>query len=199
MTIQTPLVNTAMPGTAVVHPPYDNVAPSVSNAAIDNNARGNSTPPPSPDQPSADAPATDAAFTALSSGMAQATGLGAQATFLAQLMVQDGSSVTQRFLVEYQKLLSLSNVKYKPSNAMKPSPEPSSIFGRILHDTPHQVQPAAPVQAKPQEKPQQAPITFNPIPPATVKIPTQEQALGAYAAVVQAPTPAPIPDVVQLV
>src|SRR5690348_10236021 len=96
-TLPTPIVNTTVPGTAVAHVPYDNVAPSVSSPQVDNNARGNSSAanlPSAPPAPSAELPALTLYSPVLTEA---ATGFnpGAQATFIAQLAGQDTSPETQ--------------------------------------------------------------------------------------------------------
>ena len=134
-TLPPPIVNTAIPGTAITHVPYDNVAPSVSNAQVDNNARGNSTPPPSPaDQPASTPQDTvdTATFSNAPNSTSNSLNIGAQASFIAQLAGQDVSPETQGVLLQYEKLVTISNVKYKPSNALKPISEPANQFGRII-------------------------------------------------------------------
>jgi hypothetical protein len=130
-----PLVNTTTPGTTVVHVPPDTVAPSFSSPQVDTNARGNnaglpaSQPPPQPQsQLSADA----SAFPTLTGSNAQKFTLGAQANFIAQLIGQDITPSVQGILVQYEKLVNIGNVKYKPSDAFKPQAEPSSLFGKLL-------------------------------------------------------------------
>jgi hypothetical protein len=134
---QAPLVNTAMPGSDVARVPYDNVAPTVSNVQIDNNARGNNA---YASAASANALAeTGGDFELGSPAMRSGSPLGMPTAFLAQLLGQTLSaemdSVTQSLLVEYEKLVFLSNVKYKPSNAFKPPPAPLSIFDGVLRET----------------------------------------------------------------
>lgn len=135
-TLPPPIVNTTVPGTATVHVPYDNVAPSVSSAQINNNARGNSNaaaPPPvaPPVTDTPDLPQVTPLPSVLT-GAPPGVTLTAQATFIAQLAGQDTSPETQVILVQYEKMVTNSIVKYKPSFAFKPPDEPSSVFGRIL-------------------------------------------------------------------
>lgn len=136
-TVPPPIVNTAVPGTSVAHVPYDNVAPSVSSAQVDNNARGNNSARPQAAETPAPLPqlASESSLAGLSyASSSAAAALPAQATFIAQLMGQDTSPATQVVLVEYEKMLSLSNVKYKPSDAAKPQAQPSGLFNRILQE-----------------------------------------------------------------
>lgn len=136
---QTPLVNTTTPGTNITRVPYDNVAPSVSSAQVDNNTQGNNTIVSSSNQ---QAPASETAAAAeegasgflnqIQRSVSASLSSGVQSTFVAQLAAQDSSPETNGILVEYEKLVANANVKYKPSNAAKPQDGPSSVFGRIL-------------------------------------------------------------------
>lgn len=130
-----PLVNTTTPGTTVAHVPYDNVAPSFSSAQIDNNTRGNSSPAAAPPQQAAPLPPPAENASPFSLALTNAEGnfsTAAPATFLAQLMGQDLSPEARSVLVQYEKLVNIGNVKYKPSNAQKPESEPTGVFGKIL-------------------------------------------------------------------
>lgn len=128
-----PVVNTTVPGSAILHVPYDNVAPSVSSVQINNNARGNSTATPS-NAPAEELVDNSGEETAPQRNTARSGGplASAQTTFLAQLAGQDNSPQSNVILVQYEKLIAYSNVKYKPSNALKPEAEPAGVFGRIL-------------------------------------------------------------------
>jgi hypothetical protein len=156
--IPTSLVNIAAQGTSVAPVAYDSVVPSVSSPQVSNNARGNSAPPA---EATAEAPPQnteqDDQQLQTSAGSAQRAGSGASSTFIAQLAAQESSPQNQVILVQYEKLLAISSVKYKPSNAQKPSAAPSSVFGQIVH-TEH----AAPVKAAPVQHsapvPQEAPV-----------------------------------------
>jgi hypothetical protein len=163
--VQVPIINTVTPGTTVTHVPYDNVAPSVSNAQVDNNASSNNAaapaaePPPAP----ADTADTQAFYASLANGAAS-TAPGAQATFLTQLIAQDLSPPVQTILMQYEKLVAFSNVKYKPSNAFRPEPAPSGEFGRILQQESPPVQSAQPLPAAP------APVSEEPAAATTVQV-----------------------------
>lgn len=130
--IQTPLINTALPGAAVVHVPYDNVAPSVSSGEVNNNARDNSGGILPAEEEAAAITEGNYAATRLPAGDAANIAPAGQATFIAQLLSQ-GTPISG-VLLEYEKLISFSYVKYKPSNAAKPAPPPAGIFGRILQE-----------------------------------------------------------------
>src|SRR5688500_7077465 len=175
---QAPLVNTVILGSEVTRVPSDNVPPSVSNAQVDNNARGNGTfaagiPPPDTPETSA-----DIVFNPAPGGRPAPT-VNLPTAFLAQLLGQSlpaeiGGS-TQTLLIEYEKLIALSNVKYKPSNAFKPPPLPASIFGAILQQEqatpsrePVQVRPAvqAPIPAAAQAASEALPATPPLVAPA---------------------------------
>lgn len=128
---QTPLVNTTTPGTSVTRMPPDNVAPSLSSATVEDDLQG----------------ANQQQLAAANANNAKPN---VQSAFIAQLAGQDDSPETQGLLVQYEKQIAISNVKYKPSLAFKPQPEPSSVFGRILQSEktappqPHAEEPPAP-------------------------------------------------------
>lgn len=133
--IQTPMVNTAVPGSTVVRVPHDNVPPSVSNAQVENNTRGNNGQQQiAEEQAAPPAPIAEGEeFFIEHSYPNNPRTVTAQTTFLAQLAAQmDDSPQAQVLLVQYEKLVAFSNVKYKPSNAMKPQAEPAGAFGKIL-------------------------------------------------------------------
>jgi len=175
--LQAPLINTALPGSTVTHVPYDNVSPSVSNAQVENNSTSNGNIPAAAQQEAAaasDAQASEAFFATLN-GTQQSQNAGVQATFLAQLLAQDGSPEMHIILVQYEKLVALANVKYKPSNAGKP-PEPSNIFGQILHQE-------QPVQAVPLSEAIAPPPSAAPVAMAMpIYVPPAPRAADAYAA-----------------
>ena len=180
--IQTPLVNTALPGSAVTHVPYDNVAPSVSNAQVENNTKGNSE---ISSAAASEPPASENAAASAAAAAGDAANLGtiAQATFLAQLASQDSSPATQVILVEYEKLVSISSIKYKPSNAQKPEAGPSNAFSRLLQEentAPATPSASATVAAK-------APVTLEQaqvqaVPAVRLVVSKAAKGAGAYAA-----------------
>lgn len=163
---QAPLVNTVTPGTTITHVPYDNVAPSVSSAQTDPNARGNSSYISI--QEEAPAAAQSESEQIVSASRLTGGAPGAPATFLAQLIAQ-GSGETAAILAQYEKMVAYSNVKYKPSNAFKPPAEPLGVFGHLLqqahaqpapavvkaapHPAAHAVQAATPAPAAPRPAP----------------------------------------------
>ncbi len=143
---QSPLVNTSVLGSQTTRVLADNVAPSVSNAQVDNNARGNGGAFTSSPSPAQTAPDSSAQFN-LTASAQNAPSVNTPSAFLAQLLAQSNSSdnsITQSILVGYEQLVSISNVKYKPSNALKPSDDLSGVFGRILQ----QEQPAQSPEAQ---------------------------------------------------
>lgn len=107
------LVATPLPNSIALRVPYDTVSPSVSSAQLDNNASGNRNPLPKID------------ITQFQ------TSANAQTAFLTQLASSDISLETHGLFVQYEKLVSYANVKYKPSNAGKPV-EPVGIFKNLL-------------------------------------------------------------------
>jgi len=186
-TYQTPLVNTVTPGSTVVHTPYDNVAPSVSSDTVENNTKGNSTPPASaPEQITPTVPDGADGFSALLGAGPSSLNAGIPATFIAQLAGQEGSPETQVMLVQYEKMIANSIVKYKPSFAFTPTPEPSSVFGRILQTEKQQsgVQDAAPPPAETPSASTQADVAMVAVPP----VPKPARSVSETA---ESPDPAP--------
>jgi|GEM_PF-2400123 len=126
------LANTHLPGTLEVRVAFETVAPSVANAQVQNNAQGNNT------QVSA---ATAPPLTLNIAGSSQAAfslsavdgGFETQSAFFAQVIAQQGdTSGVPDFFALYDKLAAFRQVRYQPSEAYKPPPEPVGIFGRIL-------------------------------------------------------------------
>lgn len=127
-------VATPIPGNQTAHVPPDNVSPPVSNVEIRNNNKGNgggttAAPPPQsaaiPLAPAINIPA----FLRVSS---PTLGAGASTAFVTQMIGQDTSQAAKSILVEYEELIALSYVKYRPSNATLPPPEPVGLFGKLL-------------------------------------------------------------------
>jgi|GEM_PF-5872028 len=142
--IQQSLVATQIPNSIALRVPPDNVSPSVSSAQLDNNASGNNmvsslkSISPSLQIPVQVASASiDSSFAGGSSSVLSA----GQAGFLAQLASGEVSPVVHGIFVQYEKLMSYGTVKYKPSDAGKPT-APASLFSAILTSE----QPAAAVQ-----------------------------------------------------
>jgi hypothetical protein len=156
---QAPLTNTAILGSNVTRVPSDNVPPSVSNAQVDNNAKGNSDSFASASAAINAQVESDATFS-LPSGASPTPSVNLPTTFLAQLLGQDIApdinSVTGSILLAYEKLIVLSNVKYKPSNALKPLPGPAGVFGNLLQQSqaPVVTQQPEPVSENAQPVPQ---------------------------------------------
>lgn len=180
------LVATALPDTSAARVPYDNVVPSVSNAKVDNNASGNRNPLPKADAQPLSVPvaAVEAPVVAAAAGdSTQAGGAAAARTaFLAQLAAQDDSSPAHVIFVQYEKLVSYATVKYKPSDAAKPS-APTSLFSRILHEE-HAPAPVAAAQEAPvqEEAPIPSPASAPQEPVAQI---SPAATLAAYAATVR--------------
>jgi hypothetical protein len=128
------IVATTVPGNNVLRVAPDNVAPNVSAVPVGDNAKRNSAA--SSQQPaSLTTQNTSNGFSALIrflDGTPSSLSLNASTMFVAQLMSQDNSPYARGVLSEYEKLVALAQVKYKPSNAALPEPEPSSIFSQAL-------------------------------------------------------------------
>lgn len=128
------LVAAVAPGNQTLRAHADNVAETLSNVQINNeNKNNNSVVAQTARQLSAPAGA-NSGFSLSPFIYTTPTSLSAsaQTTFFAQLMSQDGSAQTQGVLAGYEKLVAYGNVKYLPSNAALPEPEPANVFARAL-------------------------------------------------------------------
>ena len=188
------LVATPLPGNNAVRVPSTDVAPSVANVQVDNNSQSNrnftariETQAPAPTL------ADDNQFS-VSYPPAASRGISAQTTFLAQLAAQDTSAPAKVILVQYEKLLSLGAVKYKPSDAGKPSIAATNLFNSLLKSS----APAAPQNDNPApaviEQPAPAPANDNVVkdvalqaaPQPVAAVPARPvQSLAAYAATIR--------------
>jgi len=198
----TPVTGTAVAGNSILHVPPDNVAPSVSSVQIHNNARGNSTATPSNEAPeeiveTVENEEVPQRVTTRSGGQLAS----AQTTFLAQLAGQEDSPQANVILVQYEKLVAFSNVKYKPSNALKPEAEPAGIFGRIMQEekTSAPVQQEAPPPPPPADVEEHARIVVHAEPQLAAPPPVRAKPAPVSAAVTEnegeepaAPVPAGI-------
>lgn len=137
------IVATGIPGNNTLRVPPANVSPPVSSVQISNDARGNNPAIAALSGESAAAIAQQfSSFIANFNGTPTTLSMGAQTTFLAQLMSQDASTPARSVLSEYEKMVQLSQVKYKPSNATMPQAEPASLFGKMLQQEQQIAQPA---------------------------------------------------------
>lgn len=151
---QTVLVATPLPDTNTLRVPFDNVPPSVSNAQINNNARGNGAYAAVESVDYA-VPVTSASAPAAAPGQSSIAP-GIPAAFIAQLVGQQMPVALQGalggVLAEYEKMIVSSFTKYRPSNASLPPPPPSGVYGRILQqERAARVAPAPPAVADKQQ------------------------------------------------
>lgn len=136
-TINTPppptLVSTPLPNSMALRVPYDNVPPSVSNTQLDNNTNGNHNALPKASHPQTNLTINSETenFSINTAARSQELIVNPQTVFLAQLAAGDISPEVRTIFAQYDKLVSYANVKYKPSNAGKPT-EPIGIFGQFL-------------------------------------------------------------------
>ncbi len=128
------VVATPIPGNNTVRVPPSNVPPTVSNVEINNNRGGGNTAASSANPQTQSAPVTSvfSSFIPNFNGTPTTLSLSAQTTFLTQLLSQDVSAPAKSVLAEYEKLVQVAKVKYAPSNATAPQPEPSSVFGKLI-------------------------------------------------------------------
>jgi hypothetical protein len=119
------------PGASVVRASIVSVAPSVANVQVGNDARNT---------PATATPVAPSSLSVPVAGLSGAqsvvgyfnSGIGSQTSFFTQLIAQDTSAQARGVLVEYEKLVAMGKVKYLPSNAGIPEPEPNNIFAQAL-------------------------------------------------------------------
>lgn len=130
----TTLVATALPSSLALRVPYDNVPPPVSSLKLDNNASSNLTQiakTENQEQPVSVANNTAEKFILPAASNTTSITANAQTAFLTQLASGDISPEVYGIFVQYDKLVSYANVKYKPSNAGKPV-DPIGLFSTLL-------------------------------------------------------------------
>ena len=197
------LTATALPNSIALRVPYDNVAPSVSSTQLDNNASSNNSQLPkttAPQLSAAEESIAEKFNISVNSNFPSLTA-NAQTTFFTKLASGDISTETHGLFLQYEKLLSYANVKYKPSNAGKPV-EPIGIFGAILQQeketalrTRFQPEQLPPPQVNISEEPALPAATFYPKTPEALPQPKKEILLPeiqAYSQTIsrnQAPEP----------
>ena len=130
---QPTLVATPMPNAAAVRAPYDAVAPSVSNPAVGDNKQGNASVASAAQVAvsaavSADVPLSVPIPASFSTNSAS---LSAGAMYATQDMAQNSDDAPV-FLQAYEKMVALSEVKFKPSNAGVPEAQPADVFSRVM-------------------------------------------------------------------
>ncbi len=196
--VQTTLVATPLPDTNAMRAPYDNVAPSVSSAQIHDNARGKGGAVPAAQEAAQAAPSSAAAAPVIAAGYSTSPGLsaGAQTILFAQMLAQTpaGQGAFASMMIEYEKLVAFSQVKYKPSLATQPPPAPSGLFGKIMQQqkaaaqttTVHRIMAETAADDGPEPVAAPAPqarpvVSENPAPAEAVASPPVA-AIGAYEA-----------------
>jgi len=127
------LVATALPNSNALRPPYDNVTPSISSAKLDDNASGNRILLLKNEniQTSSTENTVSEKFVLAQSANSASFSANAQTAFLTQLASGDISPEVYGIFVQYDKLVSYANVKYKPSNAGKPV-DPVTLFSSLM-------------------------------------------------------------------
>lgn len=129
--VSAPIVTAPTTAPSSTPAPVNAVSPTFSIVQVADNARGNTTivantqgeeqNAPEKQLPSNNRPIIN-----------RAGGLGGTINFLAQLIGQEASSSSRTVLVQYEKLVNLSTVKYKPSDAFKPQAQPNDVFSKIV-------------------------------------------------------------------
>ncbi len=172
------LVATALPNSVALRVPEGNVAPSISSAELNNNASGNRNALPKADIQALPVVTNSAGedFSVATNSNAPAYNSSSQTAFLAQLASGDISPEVHGIFVQYEKLLSYANVKYKPSNAGKPV-EPVSVFSTLLEleKADSNYTPPAPVEEKQvAPAPVETPVTIDNFKPQEPQQPVQQ-------------------------
>lgn len=151
---QVSFVATPLPGTAALRALPDAVSPSVSNAALGPDYKGNggyaseNAPAPSATTP---APASVLNMLIPASFSTASASLSASAMFATQLLAQDASG--GEILASYEELVAAAQVKYKPSDATLPPPAPNNLFAKMLAET--QTQQRAQLHIQTQQHPKE--------------------------------------------
>ncbi len=155
------LVATALPNSNALRPPYDNVTPSISSAKLDDNASGNRILLLKNENTQQSLPANIQAekFVLAQSANSTSFAADAQTAFLTQLAGGDISPEVYGIFVQYDKLVSYANVKYKPSNAGKPI-EPVTLFSTLIQME-KQAQDSAPILLESMQAPTPENITAS--------------------------------------
>ncbi len=133
------LVATPLPNSIAMRAPYDNIMPSISSSELNNNASNkNGSSQQRIQQPTIQIPVSNnQEIFSVNNTNSTPPITTAQTIFLAQLASGDISPEIRTIFAQYDKLVSYSNVKYKPSNAGKPS-EPSGMFSNFLKEELHE-------------------------------------------------------------
>ena len=131
---QVSLVATPLPNTEALRVPSTNVSPSTSSYKTESNLQGGApifsesgsvSPLPIPIRSEGGQGAAQN-YSAYSSSFSPSSG------FLVQLAGGESSEISNKVLAQYETLVSYGFVKYKPSDASKPS-EPESVAVRPVH------------------------------------------------------------------
>jgi hypothetical protein len=175
--VPTALVATPLPDSIALRVPIDTTPPPVSSAQIYNNARGNGSYTPSKSAAELSVPVSAPANISPPI-VSSASPTNIPATFLAQLIAQNVpvelQSTLSGVLVQYEKMLNNSLVKFGNSYAsLPPPPQPSNSFGALLQKEKSapvteptaalaRQQPAQPATPVPAPTVQDAPVPARP-------------------------------------
>ncbi|MDX2073315.1 MAG: hypothetical protein SFX19_02990 [Alphaproteobacteria bacterium] len=122
---------TPLPGTSVLRTLPDVVPPSVPNAALGPDYKGNGGYVSAAAAPSAASAGSVLSLLIPANLNTSSASLSASAIFATQLLSQDAEGSSVLFEV-YDELVAAAQVKYKPSNAALPEPVPNNLFAKIL-------------------------------------------------------------------
>lgn len=178
---QVSFVATPLPGTQALRALPDAVSPTVSDAALGPDYKGNggyagmAAPAANSNTPSA--PLTVLIPASLSTANAS---LSAGAMLATQFLSQ-GPQAGGEFFAVYEELVAASQVKYKPSNATAPEPAPNNLFAKMLAETQTQnnVKIAVQIQQAPKEAVSQAAAPLAAPVPVKQKPATQTSSVAA--------------------
>lgn len=181
---QVSFVATPLPGTEALRVLPDAVAPTMSDAALGPDYKGNGGYV-SPTAPAAMPAASTTLSTLIPTSFSTASATLSASAMVATQFLSQNSPAGDAFFAVYEELVAASQVKYKPSNATAPEPAPNNLFAKMLADTQTQNNTRVVVQAQlaPKEAATHAAPTTAPIPklaPTVTRHKTSEASATAH-------------------
>lgn len=181
---QVSFVATALPGTQALRVAPDAVAPSVSNAALGEDYKGNGGYVSPPAAAAATTPISSTLSTPIPANLSTASASLSASSMLATQFLSQDANAGDAFFAVYEELVAASQVKYKPSDAGAPQPAPNNLFAKMLAETQTQTNVRVNVQAQQAPKEaiaQAAPQNIAPpkMAPVATKQKTSESALAS--------------------
>ncbi len=172
---QVSFVATALPGTQALRVAPDAVAPSVSNAALGEDYKGNGGYV-SPSAATTTAPIASTLSTPIPANFSTASASLSASSMLATQFLSQDAHAGDAFFAVYEEMVATSQVKYKPSDAGAPQPAPNNLFAKMLAETQTQTNVRVNIQA--QQAPKEAVAQAAPqniAPPKLASVATKQK------------------------